>query len=107
MKKFMLMLIAMVMTFGISNVTAATQAPQPKEKIEKVVFSVNLQKPEDAKEIKVFMSKQKGVKDVVVDQKAERVTITYDEIHTSEGALVKDLAKINIKAQHYVEPKKK
>ncbi len=104
MKKLILMVMAMVMSFGISSASAASQQP-PKEKIEKVTFVVDIHKPEEAKQIEMHLNKQKGVKDVKVDQKVKRATIIFDEHQISEGAMIKELERIHIKAHRYVEPK--
>ncbi|MFR9496126.1 MAG: heavy-metal-associated domain-containing protein [Rikenellaceae bacterium] len=100
MKKIILMVIAMVMTLGVSNLSAATKGND----IKKTQFITDIDCEKCIQKIMNYIPNQKGVKDVDVDIRSKIVTVVYDADKTKEATLIKKFNKIDIKAKVY-DPK--
>ncbi len=96
MKKIILMVIAMVMTAGIAEISAAT-----KEKdvtIETLKFMTDIDCEHCVTKVMNYMPTQKGIKDVEVDLAKKVITISYDSDKTSTKNIIKLFKKIDITA---------
>ena len=96
MKKILMLCLLAVMSFGVADAMA-----QKKETaaLKTTVFMPNVDCEGCAKKINNSLPYAKGVKDVKVDVKTKKVTVTYDATKTSDAALIKALDKVKIKAE--------
>ncbi len=101
MKKIILMVIAMVMTVGIAEVSAAKK----EVKMATTEFITTIDCDHCVKKVMDFMPHQKGVKDVKVNLPKKLVTVSYDAGKTSDAAIIKAFRKIDITAKKHIEPK--
>ncbi len=104
MKKLILLVVAMVMTFSAAEAFAATK--NSKSVIEKQVFITNINCHECVKKIMNYMPNQKGVKDVEVNLNDKIVEVTYDSKKISTTTIIKYFKKIDIAAKVYTKPAK-
>ncbi len=102
MKKIILMVIAMVMTFGVSELSAATK--EKKVDLNTTQFITDINCDQCTKKIMNYIPNQKGVKDVEVDLRSKIVTVVYDADKTKDATLIKKFDKIDINAKVY-DPK--
>ncbi len=96
MKKIILMVIAMVMTVGIAEVSAANEAKDVK--IETSKFMTDIDCEHCVTKVMNYMPTQKGIKDVEVDLPKKVITISYDSEKTSTKSIIKLFKKIDITA---------
>ena len=96
MKKILMLCLLAVMSFGVADAMA-----QKKETaaLKTTVFMTTVDCEGCAKKINNSLPYAKGVKDVKVDVKTKKVTVTYDATKTSDAALIKALDKVKIKAE--------
>ena len=93
MKKILLMCLVALLGIGVAN------AQKPKKTFVTVEFLTNIDCEGCAKKITDTLPYTKGVKDVKVDVKSKKVTVTYDATKTSDAALIKAFDKVKIKAE--------
>ncbi|MFR9503696.1 MAG: heavy-metal-associated domain-containing protein [Rikenellaceae bacterium] len=103
MKKIILMVIAMVMTVGISEVSAAKKEKK-EASITTTQFVTNISCAHCEKKVMDYMPFQKGVKEVTVDLPKKIVTVSYDSSKSSNKDLIKRFSKISVTAQEF-DPK--
>ena len=97
MKKFLVCVIAALAFAGLSS--AEAKEPQ-KRVIKTVVLDTDVDCPHCKKKIDDNAALLgNGVKDVQVDIKTQKVTVTYDEAKTSVEDIIKGLANLRVKAQ--------
>ena len=93
MKKIIILAVAL---FAVAGSAVAQKAAK---QIVTTVFLTDIDCEGCAKKINNSLPYAKGVKDVKVDVKTKKVTVTYDATKTSDSALIKALAKVKIKAE--------
>ncbi|MFR9534000.1 MAG: cation transporter [Rikenellaceae bacterium] len=96
MKKIILMVIAMVMTAGIAEISAATKVKDVT--IETSKFMTDIDCEHCVTKVMNYMPTQKGIKDVEVDLPKKVITISYDSEKTSTKSIIKLFKKIDITA---------
>ena len=96
MKKILMLCLLAVMSFGVADAVAQKKSDAA---LKTTVFMTDVDCEGCAKKITNSLPYAKGVKDVKVDVKTKKVTVTYDATKTSDAALIKALAKVKIKAE--------
>ena len=96
MKKILMLCLLAVMSFGVADAVAQKKSDAA---VKTTVFMTDVDFEGCAKKITNSLPYAKGVKDVKVDVKTKKVTVTYDATKTSDAALIKALAKVKIKAE--------
>lgn len=95
MKKLLFMCLALLMGAGAAS---ADNKPKAEKKIVITVFTTDIDCEHCKKKVLDTMPFERGVKDVEVDLKAKKVTVTYDASKTCDEALVSAFAGIRVKA---------
>ncbi len=96
MKNVLKALLTVALATTLFTTTAATSKPQ--KEIVKQEFAADIDCAGCAKKVMNTLPYQKGVKDVVVDLNAKKITVKYDTSKCSDDAIVESLAKVDIKA---------
>lgn len=103
MKKIISLVVAMVMTLGITQLSAATK--QEKTVIETTKFSVNINCADCEKKIMNYIPYQKGVESVTIDSRNKVATVVYNSKKASTSSIIKYFKKIDFVASVYTEPR--
>ncbi len=88
----------MVMTLGVSELSAATKKTV---KIETTQFITSITCDGCTKKIMNYIPNQKGVEEVKVDLPRKIVTVSYNSSKTNDATLIKKFSKIDINAKVY------
>ena len=97
MKKIVMLCLVAVMSVGVGF--AQEKKVKAEKQIVTTVFCTDIDCEGCAKKVYNSIPFEKGVKDVKVDVKTKKVTVTYDATKTSDAALIKALDKVKIKAE--------
>lgn len=74
-------------------------AAAAKKKTETVVFATNMHCKNCTNKVRENLSYEKGVKDLEVDLKSNRITVTFDPSKTDKATLAKAINKLGYKAE--------
>ncbi|MFI3285727.1 MAG: heavy-metal-associated domain-containing protein [Rikenellaceae bacterium] len=97
MKKIILLVVTMVMTLSVVELSAAPK--KVTKKIETTQFITNINCEKCTAKIMNYLPTQKGVKDVKVDLSAKTVTVSYDSSKTEVKTLIERFGKIDVEAK--------
>lgn len=95
MKKFMLMCAALLM---FSGAALADSKPKAEKKIITTVFVTDIDCDHCRQKVMNTIPFERGIKDVQVDLKTKKITVTYDASKNSDESLVQAFANIRVKA---------
>ncbi len=104
MKKIILLVIAMVMTVGVAEISAASKTKTNKVTIETTQFKTDIDCDHCVNKVMNYMPTQKGIKEVKVDLPKKIITISYDSAKTNTKTIIKRFKNIAIEAS-VIEPK--
>ncbi|MFI3265271.1 MAG: heavy-metal-associated domain-containing protein [Rikenellaceae bacterium] len=104
MKKIILLVIAMVMTVGVAEISAASKTKTTKAVIETTQFKTDIDCDHCVQKVMSYMPTQKGIKEVSVDLPKKVITISYDSEKTNTKTIIKRFKNIAIEAS-VIEPK--
>ncbi len=100
MKKIILMVVAMVMTVGIAEMSASEKKTKVTT-VESAIFITDIDCDHCEKKVMNYMPTQKGIKEVKVDLPKKLITVSYDSSKSSEKAIIKLFKKIDVTAEVY------
>ncbi|MFR9524416.1 MAG: heavy-metal-associated domain-containing protein [Rikenellaceae bacterium] len=103
MKKIILLVVAMVMTFGVAESYAGVFSKKTTTTLQ-TQFITNIDCNKCVTKIMNYVPHQKGISEVKVDLPQKIVTVNYDKSKSSNSAIIKHFKKIDVQAKVYVQP---